>query len=178
MTKNEKIFFKLVERGVFKLYKNGKIYKCKRKIQWKNEYKDCKLRLMKTMSSKGYIHIGFSYNEKVIHIKAHRAIWIFFNGEILKGLEINHKNGVKDDNRLSSLELVTRSKNCLHAYKMGLINVVGENNGNHKLTEKKVLKVRKLLKEGLSQRKIAKIFDVNKGAISHINVGRSWAWLT
>ena len=178
MRKNEKIFLDLVDKGVFKVYKNGKIYKCKKSYKgWNGEYKDCKPRLMKAKTS-GYIQIVFRYKGKNIHILAHRAIWIYFNGEIPEDLEINHKNGVKDDNRLSKLELTTASKNILHAHKIGLMKQLGENNSSHKLTEKKVLKVKRLLKQGLMQTEIAKILNVNKDNVSNIKYKKSWSWLT
>ena len=47
-------------------------------------------------------------------VLVHRAVWEAFNGPIPEGLEINHKNCVRDDNRLENLELVTRSQNNLH----------------------------------------------------------------
>ena len=124
MRYNEKAFFELVKMGVFKLYKNGKIYTSKRKIRFEDEYKDCKPKLKNGMCS-GYIRISFKYNEKITHIFAHRAIWIYFNGEIPEGLEPNHKSGVKFNNRLSNLELVTRSENQLHAYRIGLAKLDG-----------------------------------------------------
>lgn len=51
---------------------------------------------------------------------AHRLIWESVHGPIPDGLEINHKNGVKDDNRIANLELVTKSENLRHAYRLGL----------------------------------------------------------
>ena len=45
----------------------------------------------------------------------HRIVWIAANGPIPDGLEINHRNGLRDDNRLANLELVTRSQNVRHA---------------------------------------------------------------
>jgi len=58
----------------------------------------------------------------IAHIKGigqryiHRLVYEAFKGEIPKGLEINHINGIKNDNRLINLELVTHSQNIQHSY--------------------------------------------------------------
>ena len=41
----------------------------------------------------------------------HRVIWFYFNGEIPKGYEINHKDEDKTNNALDNLELLTRKEN-------------------------------------------------------------------
>lgn len=41
----------------------------------------------------------------------HRVIWFYFNGEIPKGMQIDHINGDKTDNRLENLRLVTPKEN-------------------------------------------------------------------
>ena len=51
---------------------------------------------------------------------AHRIIWENMVGPIPKGMEINHINGRKDDNRLCNLELVTHAHNMQHAKAIGL----------------------------------------------------------
>jgi hypothetical protein len=60
---------------------------------------------------------------------AHRMVWEAVHGPIPEGLQINHKNGVKTDNRIENLELVTASENTAHAYRLGLICAKGERNG-------------------------------------------------
>ena len=47
----------------------------------------------------------------------HRFIWECYNGIIPPGLEIDHKNDIRDDNRLCNLQLVTPSENCKKAAK-------------------------------------------------------------
>lgn len=63
---------------------------------------------------------------------AHRFIWEHVNGRLSEGLQINHINGVKDDNRIENLEAVTPSENLKHAYRIGLSDARGEKNGRYK----------------------------------------------
>jgi hypothetical protein len=44
----------------------------------------------------------------------HRAVWAAFNGKIPSGMQINHLNFIKDDNRLRNLELTTPKENMAH----------------------------------------------------------------
>lgn len=43
--------------------------------------------------------------------KLHRLVWETFNGPIPDGYEINHKNEIRNDNRLENLELLTHKEN-------------------------------------------------------------------
>ena len=53
-------------------------------------------------------YVGLGY-EKYL---AHRVIWVMFNGEIPKGMYINHINCNPSDNRIENLELATPQQNC------------------------------------------------------------------
>jgi hypothetical protein len=68
----------------------------------------------------GYHRVSIYLNGKLKIYKIHRLIWKVFYGDIPSDLQINHINGVKTDNRLSNLELVTPSQNCKHAWDNGL----------------------------------------------------------
>lgn len=92
--------------------------------------------------------------------------------------QVNHKNGVKSDNRACNLEWCSPSGNAVHAYENGLrTGPKGERNGRAKLKEDQVRAIRKLLKQGLSYQKIADKYDVSKGTIAHIAKGRKWTHL-
>lgn len=82
-----------------------------------------------TKKANGYVHVWNRNEFTDVSISAHRLIWERVNGEIPKGLVINHINGIKDDNRIVNLEVVTASENTKHAYMMGLRSAAGEKNG-------------------------------------------------
>ena len=43
--------------------------------------------------------------------REHRYIWTQVNGEIPEGMEIDHINGKKDDNRIENLQMLTKKQN-------------------------------------------------------------------
>jgi hypothetical protein len=53
---------------------------------------------------------------------AHRLIWVYHYGTIDKDMEIDHINGVKDDNDIKNLRLVTTQENC---YNRSRLNAKG-----------------------------------------------------
>lgn len=69
-------------------------------------------------SPDGYVRVKFGMNEPAVF--AHRIIWEQVNGLIPEGMTINHRNGVKDDNRIANLELATVRENIHHAIGNGL----------------------------------------------------------
>lgn len=68
-------------------------------------------------SGNGYIEMGLKRGPKKY---AHRLVADTFLPIVDGKDDINHKNGIKTDNRVCNLERVTRSENLKHAYKIGL----------------------------------------------------------
>lgn len=116
----------------------------------------------------GYVRI--SLNGKTFLI--HRIVGILFLKGFRKELQINHKNTIKHDNRVSNLEWVTLRQNMKHAFKNNLI-LKGENHGRAKLTVKKV-KVIRFLSKKYFQREIAKKYQVSRSTIARILDNTTW----
>jgi len=87
--------------------------------------------------------------------------------------EVNHINGIKDDNRRENLEWSTKLENHLHAVnvlRVGcLVNPRGEASSSSKLTESDVLEIRgrKGLRYG-DKRMLAKRYDVSESLIGKV----------
>lgn len=58
-------------------------------------------------NSYGYLVVGIARRQ----IGAHRIAWILSTGEIPDGFQIDHVNGIRDDNRLVNLRAVTVAEN-------------------------------------------------------------------
>jgi hypothetical protein len=70
--------------------------------------------------SYGYKLVCVRKNGKASTQKVHRLIASAFLPNPENKAQVNHKNGIKSDNRLENLEWATQSENQLHAYRTGL----------------------------------------------------------
>ena len=109
----------LIGNGTLSVDGQGRIWRHKKKHRH-GKYNPCEVVRAENKSRKGYLRLTLQFKGKLKCTAAHRVVWMVTNGAIPLGLEINHKNGVKDDNRLENLELVTSSENSTHAVKSGL----------------------------------------------------------
>ena len=128
----------------------------------------------------GYMRIGLWDGEKRFRKLVHRVVAETFLHRPEWATEVNHKNGVKSDNRVSNLEWSNRSMNIKHAFSIGLCK---PNNGEKcraaKLTENDVMEIRKSLKEPYRGILLflGKKYGVTPEAIAAIRDRKNWKHL-
>lgn len=124
------------------------------------------------LTKNGYLSIKLKYKSYRVH-----EVILTAAGVNLIGLTVNHKNGVKTDNRIANLEAITQKENNRHAIKTGL-NSIEHLKGltpRAKLNEYDVKQIKQMLSmKEHTQTEIAKIFGVDISIISKIKSGKLW----
>jgi len=104
---------------IWKPIPNFENYECSNDGEFKRNGKILK----QTNHIKGYKHIRLYKDSKQFTFRSHRIIYETFIGPIANGKEINHLNGLKNDNRIENLEMCTHSENLKHAIKTHLLKI-------------------------------------------------------
>lgn len=135
-----------------------------------------------TLTESGYLRVCMCVKGRQKTTSVHRLVALAFINNPESKSEVNHINGVKNDNRVENLEWCTRSENMFHAIKTGLCNfgsISGSNSKWSKLTEKDVTEIVVMLfKGGLKYSEIAKKYGVNYTVISKIHRKIIWRHVT
>lgn len=133
-------------------------------------------KLLKTRIRKndGYVDIKLSKNGKSTRFLLHRLIAIAFIDNPNNKSQINHKNGLKNDNRIENLEWCNNSENAKHAENNNLRSHEGIKNSHAKLNELDIKFIKYWLSKNFKSVDIAKHFNITPAQIGHIKHGRSW----
>lgn len=122
-------------------------------------------KILKTgLSNSGYYCTPLRHNGKYKNIFIHRELARIFIGKTDK-MDVNHINGIKTDNRLCNLEVITRRENLNHALKTGLRKT--------KYSKELIENIREDLRLGIRQVDICAKYSVNKYLVFDIKHGRS-----
>ena len=132
----------------------------------------------------GYLIYRLMQNGRQRDALGHVLVAEAFLGGIPPGKECNHRNGVKEDNRLENIEVITHAENLQHADRIGLRNPRkpnlknrGANNGMARIDDSQVIAVKMALLAGRRPAELAKEFGVPLGTVSKIKRGYRWAHL-
>lgn len=116
---------------------------------------------------KGYLRVALRMHGRVRMSFVHRIVATAFIGQS-NGRQVNHKNGIKDDNRVANLEWVTCQQNAAHAFDCGLRKKLPLGAYRRKLTDKQAESVRQLHSRGVTREFMSRWFGVTKQCIGNI----------
>lgn len=140
-----------------------------------------KFRMLKpTRVSTGYLQVGLCDGRGgKKNVNVHTLVAEAFLGpRPTPAHQLNHKNGIKDDNRDANFEWCTASENRRHALDVLGVKVAhGAALPQTKVTEAEVREIRRRCAAGEPQRGIAASYGITQTAVSLIARRARWAWL-
>lgn len=104
----------------------------------------------------------------------HRMVALEFIPNPLNLPEVNHKNGIKTDNKVENLQWCTGQQNIRHAIETGLrsatINLIPQN----MFSTDQVLEIKRLFLAGMGNQEISQKYKCNHSTISKIRRGHHY----
>lgn len=131
------------------------------------------------------VSLNGAYYKVPVSIKGTRKTFLihrcvaetFIKNTYDKNMVVNHKNGIKTDNFVENLELVTYSENALHAFKTGLRKIYGVENPSSKLSISDVefiIKNYKKRDKEFGAKALATKYSVHESTITRIVTGKTY----
>jgi transposase len=127
----------------------------------------------------GYLRVKLICDDGVRRaFLVHRLVALTYIPKVEGKNYVNHKNGIKTDNRVENLEWCTSTENQIHAYETGLKRMPkGEINGRNLLPEQTVISIYYELLNGARVVDTAKKYGVARSTIASIKKRQNWQYL-
>lgn len=126
-----------------------------------------------SLSVQGYYVLAWAFKKS--NLKIHQLVISNFTERPEWAECVNHKNGIKVDNRLDNLEWSTHVLNAEHARRTGLIDNSGANNGRS-IPQEVVHEIYRLKKEGKRICEISRIIGRHRRRVQAIYSGKDWKY--
>lgn len=107
--------------GKYQVSSRGRVKSLERQREMKNPFGSTSKitypeRLIRHRDRRGYLCVPLYSDGKILKHSIHRLVALAFIDNPLSKESVNHKNGIKTDNRVENLEWATASENNQHAY--------------------------------------------------------------
>lgn len=147
--------------GLYAIDKEGNIFSYPNKAH--SKIKQLKPRLRKN----GYTYVNLMKDKHIKDCTVHRLIASTYIGDV-EGKEVNHINGIRNDNRIENLEIVSKQTNILHGIHVN-------KNGMAKFTHEEAENIKERVNMGDKQYMIAEELNVSRQVINHIVKGNTYS---
>ena len=158
-------------------YEVSDLGRVRKKARWTDGLHIYEHRLLSLdLTRDGYFRVELVIGGKSIKRSVHRLVLEAFIGlPVGDRDQVNHKSGIRDDNRLQNLEYTTASENMLHRCRvLESHREKGSRHGQHKLIEADVEQIIARSSKGEPLAAIASDFGVSVPTVSMIARGRTW----
>lgn len=127
-------------------------------------------KLSQSLGKNGYYYVNLKKNGKTKLEYVHRLMGKAYIPNPEGKPQINHKNGIKTDNRIENLEWVTEKENAVHAVVNGLSDI-GEESKKSKLTLEEAIQIKN---SSGSDTETAEVYGVSRAQVRRIKEGINW----
>lgn len=148
----------------FYVYPNGDIYRHGKKLTPHSG----------GANDKYYKQRIYNLDGTVYRQNIHRIVAKYYLPNPLNLPCVNHKNGLKRDNRVENLEWCTVADNIRHARETGLNNNKHENHHQATLTNAQIHEICQLMQDGWRNKEISEKFGILKHIPTQIRNGVTW----